>query len=158
MNIPKAIKSLKSNGCLSISTTPILCRNRGLPPCNTIALILLYHVFIKIVSLLNCQSFDKFRHLVFSTNLQSLFLQDKINQVKICIINIFIIQYYLKFFYTFHRINQANILHKLISIRLTIEIQNLGLFTVLYRQIRNTIFTKISYSRIEQAAIPPSWS
>src|SRR5699024_8546697 len=37
MNIPKAIKSLKSNGFLSISTTPILCRNRGQPPCNTVA-------------------------------------------------------------------------------------------------------------------------
>ena len=29
MNIPKAIRSLKSNGFLSISTTPILCKNRG---------------------------------------------------------------------------------------------------------------------------------
>ena len=36
MNIPKAIRSLKSNGFLSISTTPILCKNRGQPPCNTI--------------------------------------------------------------------------------------------------------------------------
>ena len=35
-NIPKAIRSLKSNGFLSISTTPILCMNRGQPPCNTI--------------------------------------------------------------------------------------------------------------------------
>ena len=31
-NIPKAIRSLKSNGFLSISTTPILCKNRGQPP------------------------------------------------------------------------------------------------------------------------------
>ena len=36
MNIPKAIKSLKSKGFLSISTTPILCKNRGQPPCNTV--------------------------------------------------------------------------------------------------------------------------
>lgn len=34
MNIPKAIKSLKSK-CF-ISTTPILCKNRGQPPCNTV--------------------------------------------------------------------------------------------------------------------------
>ena len=39
MNIPKAIRSLKSKGFLSISTTPILCKNRGQPPCNTVALI-----------------------------------------------------------------------------------------------------------------------
>ena len=49
MNVPKAIRSLKSNGLLSISTTPILCKNRGQPPCNTIApwLILswLFHCF-----------------------------------------------------------------------------------------------------------------
>ena len=32
MNIPKAIRSLKSNGFLSISTTPILCKNRGQTP------------------------------------------------------------------------------------------------------------------------------
>ena len=36
MNIPKAIRSLKSNGFLSISTTPILCKNRGQPPCKLI--------------------------------------------------------------------------------------------------------------------------
>ena len=83
--MPKAIRSLKSNGCLSMSTTPILCRNRGLPPCNTIALILLYHVFIKIVSLLNRQSFDKFRHLTFSTNLSYIHLSipNSLNLLKI---------------------------------------------------------------------------
>ena len=36
MNIPKAIRSLKSKCFLSISTTPILCKNRGQPPCNTV--------------------------------------------------------------------------------------------------------------------------
>lgn len=36
MNMPKAIRSLKSKWLLFISTTPILCKNRGLPPCNTI--------------------------------------------------------------------------------------------------------------------------
>ena len=36
MNIPKAIRSLKSKEFLSISTTPILCKNRGPPPCNTV--------------------------------------------------------------------------------------------------------------------------
>ncbi len=35
MNIPKAIRSLKSK--YFTSTTPILCMNRGQPPCNTIA-------------------------------------------------------------------------------------------------------------------------
>ena len=44
MNIPKAIRSLKSNGFLSISTTPILCKNRGHPPCNTVVLFLSYHL------------------------------------------------------------------------------------------------------------------
>lgn len=38
MNIPKAIRSLKSKCLLFISTTPILCKNRGLPPCNTVVL------------------------------------------------------------------------------------------------------------------------
>ena len=40
MNMPKAIRSLKSNGFLFISTTPILCINKMKvkPPCNTIVL------------------------------------------------------------------------------------------------------------------------
>ena len=37
MNIPKAIRSLKSK-CF-ISTTPILCKNRGQPPCNTVVFL-----------------------------------------------------------------------------------------------------------------------
>ena len=41
MNIPKAIRSLKSNGFLSISTIPILCKNRGQPPCNTVITVLI---------------------------------------------------------------------------------------------------------------------
>ena len=41
MNIPKAIRSLKSNGFLSISTTPILCKNRGQTPCNTVITVLI---------------------------------------------------------------------------------------------------------------------
>ena len=39
MNIPKAIRSLKSK-CF-ISTTPILCKNRGQPPCNTVVFLAL---------------------------------------------------------------------------------------------------------------------
>ena len=39
MNIPKDIKSLKSK-CF-ISTTPILCKNRGQPPCNTVVPVLI---------------------------------------------------------------------------------------------------------------------
>ena len=39
MNIPKAIRSLKSK-CF-ISTTPILCKNRGQPPCNTVVFLVL---------------------------------------------------------------------------------------------------------------------
>ena len=35
-NIPKDIKSLKSN-LFFISITSILCKNGGQPPCNTIA-------------------------------------------------------------------------------------------------------------------------
>ena len=37
MNIPKAIRSLKSK-CF-ISTTPILCKNRDQPPCNTVVFL-----------------------------------------------------------------------------------------------------------------------
>ena len=43
MNIPKAIKSLKSK-CF-ISTTPILCKNRSQPPCNTVVPCQYYIIF-----------------------------------------------------------------------------------------------------------------
>lgn len=46
MNIPNAIKSLKSKCLLSIHITPILCKNRGQPPCNTV--VLLNHIIINI--------------------------------------------------------------------------------------------------------------
>lgn len=47
MNIPKAMRSLKSKSCflLSISTTPILCKNRGQPPCNTAVPYRQYSIF-----------------------------------------------------------------------------------------------------------------
>ena len=46
MNIPKAIRSLKSKGFLSISTTPILCKNRGQPPCNTVTPYKEYNIIL----------------------------------------------------------------------------------------------------------------
>lgn len=36
MNMPKAIRSLKSKCLLFISIISILCKNRGQPPCNTV--------------------------------------------------------------------------------------------------------------------------
>ena len=39
MNIPKAIKSLKSKGFLSISTTPILCRIEVIHPITRLFLV-----------------------------------------------------------------------------------------------------------------------
>ena len=44
MNIPKAIRSLKSNGFLSISTTPILCRIEVSHPATRLSLSLYYHI------------------------------------------------------------------------------------------------------------------
>ena len=43
MNIPKAIRSLKSNGFLSISTTPILCRIEVSHPATRLFLSIYYH-------------------------------------------------------------------------------------------------------------------
>lgn len=43
MNIPKAIRSLKSKGFLSISTTPILCRIEVSHPVTRLFLSLSYH-------------------------------------------------------------------------------------------------------------------
>ena len=43
MNIPKAIRSLKSNGFLSISTTPILCRIEVSHPATRLFLFIYYH-------------------------------------------------------------------------------------------------------------------
>ena len=43
MNIPKAIRSLKSNGFLSISTTPILCRIEVSHPATRLSLSIYYH-------------------------------------------------------------------------------------------------------------------
>ena len=44
MNIPKAIRSLKSNGFLSISTTPILCRIEVSHPATRLFLSIYYHI------------------------------------------------------------------------------------------------------------------
>ena len=41
MNIPKAIRSLKSNGFLSISTPPFYVRIEARPPCNTVIPVLI---------------------------------------------------------------------------------------------------------------------
>ena len=46
MNIPKAIRSLKSNGFLSISTTPILCRIEVGHPATRLFLSIYYHIGI----------------------------------------------------------------------------------------------------------------
>ena len=46
MNIPKAIKSLKSKGFLSISTTPILCRIEVSHPITRLFLIEVYHILV----------------------------------------------------------------------------------------------------------------
>ena len=43
MNIPKSIRSLKSNGFLSISTTPILCRIEVSHPATRLFLFIYYH-------------------------------------------------------------------------------------------------------------------
>ena len=43
MNIPKAIRSLKSNGFLSISTIPILCRIEVSHPATRLFLSIYYH-------------------------------------------------------------------------------------------------------------------
>ena len=43
MNIPKAIRSLKSNGFLSISITPILCRIEVSHPATRLFLSIYYH-------------------------------------------------------------------------------------------------------------------
>ena len=43
MNVPKAIRSLKSNGFLSISTTPILCRIEVSHPVTRLFLSIYYH-------------------------------------------------------------------------------------------------------------------
>ena len=48
MNIPKAIKSLKSKGFLSISTTPILCRIEVSHPVTRLFLVEVYHITIHI--------------------------------------------------------------------------------------------------------------
>ena len=48
MNIPKAIKSLKSKGFLSISTTPILCRIEVSHPATRLFLVEVYHITIRI--------------------------------------------------------------------------------------------------------------
>ena len=48
MNIPKAIKSLKSKGFLSISTTPILCRIEVSHPATRLFLVEVYHIPIRI--------------------------------------------------------------------------------------------------------------
>ena len=47
MNIPKAIRSLKSK-CF-ISTTPILCKNRGQPPCNTVIPFPYHSIFLSLI-------------------------------------------------------------------------------------------------------------
>ena len=44
MNMPKAIKSLKSKFLLFISITPILCKNKDQPPCNTVVPSKVYHI------------------------------------------------------------------------------------------------------------------
>jgi hypothetical protein len=46
MNIPNAIRSLKSNGFLSISTTPILCRIEVSHPVTRLFCFLSYHAFL----------------------------------------------------------------------------------------------------------------
>ena len=43
MNVPKAIRSLKSKGFLSISTTPILCRIEVSHPATRLFLSIYYH-------------------------------------------------------------------------------------------------------------------
>ena len=74
MNIPKAIRSLKSK-CF-ISTTPILCKNRGQPPCNTVIPFPYHSIFAYFISmfilLYSPQVFYIFRHymsLIFLHNL-----------------------------------------------------------------------------------------
>ena len=52
MNIPKAIRSLKSNGFLSISTTPILCRIEVSHPATR-----LLRIYLTIISALPQFSF-----------------------------------------------------------------------------------------------------
>ena len=98
MNIPNAIRSLKSNGFLSISTTPILCRIEVSHPVTRLFSQTVYHDFY-LLTILFSVIFIIYHCYFFINSTQNTFYHLKISYVYFfyCLIIYYLTIFFLSF-------------------------------------------------------------